>query len=317
MKEDLKFDFFKVNKSNLMHALNPSIREFYESSEEKASILFNRYQIACSHKEIIHCTLKSNGKLLSSCILVSTVLALEIGNKKGLFLTQVVTEKGHRQQGLLKILLAKVEELCQSRDVSLMLVIARRAAGDIYWKLGFQGFSHFPRFVNEKRNQLQDKRGLRRANFDDLWSLKNAHQNSRYLSNLRILRTENDWRDLILLQSSSNNIIWVDIKEHVNNYAIYRNSTLIEASSNLNPTLNREFFLNLEKSSQEVLLDRNHPITTYLSNKDWHYSERYEPREGHLLKIVGEDKSFLSSLSRGKILQKSEFWLEISPIDQW
>lgn len=25
MKEDLKFEFFKVTKSNLMHALNPSL----------------------------------------------------------------------------------------------------------------------------------------------------------------------------------------------------------------------------------------------------------------------------------------------------
>jgi len=317
MREDLKFHYFKVNKANLMHALNPSIREFYENSEEKASTLCNRYQVTCSHKEIIHCTLKSNGMLLSSCILVSTVYSSENRNKKGFFLTQVVTEKGHRQRGLLKILLAKVEELCQSRDISLIFVIARRAAGDIYWKLGFQGFSHFPRFVNEKRSELQDKRGLRRANFDDLCSLQNAHRNSRYLSNLRIWRTDNDWWDLILLQSSSNYVIWVDSDDYCNNYAIYRNATLIEASSNLNPILNHKFFLNLEESSQEVLLDRNHPLTTYLSNKDWHYSERYEPREGHLFKIVGEDTSLLSSLSEGEILQKSEFRLEISPIDQW
>ena len=317
MKENLTFDFFKLNKSNLMHALNPSIREFYANSQEKVSIFCNRYQIACSHKEIIHCTLKSNGKLLSSCILVSTVFALENVNIKGFFLTQVVTEKGHRQRGLLRILLAKVEELCQSRDVSLIFVIARRAVGDIYWKLGFQGFSHFPRFVNEKREQLQDKKGLRRANVEDLWSLQNAHINSRHLSNLRILRTDNDWRDLILLQSSSNNIVWIDVENHVNNYAIYQNSTLIEASSNLDPTLNREFFLNLEKSSQEVLLDSNHPLNSYLSNKDWHYSERYEPREGHLLKIVGEDNSFLSSFSHRDIRQNIELRLEISPVDQW
>ena len=92
---------------------------------------------------------------------------------------------------------------------------------------------------------------------------------------------------------------------------------MIEASSNLNPTLNREFFLNLEKFSQEVLLDRNHPLTTHLSNKDWHYSERYEPREGHLLKIVGEDNSFLSSFSHRDIRQNIELRLEISQVDQW
>ena len=46
-----------------------------------------------------------------------------------------------------------------------VFVINRRAAADIHWKLGFQGFSHFPKFVNEK-NQLQDKSGFRGANMD-------------------------------------------------------------------------------------------------------------------------------------------------------
>lgn len=254
---------------------------------------------------------------MSSCILVSTVFKLESGNKKGVFLTQVVTEKEYRNRGLLKVLLTKVEELCQSIGASLIFVIARRAAGDVYWKLGFQGFSHFPRFVNEKRNHFLEKKGLRRANFDDLWSLQNAHINSRYLGNMRILRTENDWRDLIHLQQSSNYTIWVDSKDYFNNYAIYRNSTLIEASSNFEPTENPEFFSNLEKSSQEVLLDSKHPLATYLTNEDWHYSERHEPKEGHLLKLVGIDKSSFLSLSQENSFQKTEFRLEISLIDQW
>jgi hypothetical protein len=317
MMKDLTFDFEILSDTNFKQALDPSLREFYKSDEEKASIFFRRYKMASLHKEIIYCSLHGNGGLLSSCILVSAVLKLEDHDIKGFFLTQVVTEREHRQRGYLKILLSRVEELCIERDTSVIVVIARRSAGDVYWKLGFHGFSHFPIFVKKRKNQVGDKRGLRTAELDDLRSLQNAHSNSRYLSNLRIERTENDWQDLILLQSSSTHAIWVDDEDEPKNYAIYKNGTLIESSGHVDSLSNREFYFKLERSSQEILLDRYHPLAACLNQEDWNYTERYEPREGHLFKIVKENSGALSKVLHGELPQKNKLRLEISPIDQW
>ena len=75
------------------------------------------------------------------------------------FLTQVITEEKFRKMGYFSLLLEKVEELSRQKQVNILLVIARRAVSDLYWKFGFKGFSHFPEYNSKltKKLLIEDK----------------------------------------------------------------------------------------------------------------------------------------------------------------
>ena len=90
-----------------------------------------------------------------------------------------------------------------------------------------------------------------------------------------------------------------------------------KASSGGDHQNSNNFFVETESLLKPIKLDRSHPISSCLLSDKWQYKERFEPKEGHLYKLLGTlpkvAKIFFEEIT-------NEFGnerLEISPLDQW
>lgn len=317
MTNKIIFNVTRVDQTNLVNCLKPSLSAFYLNKELSLLNLVRKYSDSLGEKEILFCTLETEKELIASCMLIRSNLNLNGLNIPIFFLTQVVTEEKFRRMGYFGLLLQKVEALTRQKKVDILIVIARRAVTDLYWKFNFKGFSHFPEYNLKSTVELPSINSFRTANLEDLEMLRDAHSRSINNSNCRIIRSKLFWQSIIKNQSEVTCEVLIPIDKRNRNYVILQNGALVEASSGGDHQNSDTFFVETESLLKPIKLDRSHPISSCLLSDKWQYKERFEPKEGHLYKLLGTlpkvAKIFFEEIT-------NEFGnerLEISPLDQW
>lgn len=308
------FSAIRVDRDNLNKCLEPSSRVFNSNQELWSKNFIEKYYNFLDEKEIVFCTIENENEIISSCILVKSHLNINGINLPAYFLTQVITEEKFRKMGYLPLLLEKVEELSRQKQVKILITIARRAVSDLYWKFGFKGFSHFPEYKLKLTKKLFIKNVYRMANLEDLETLRNIHLNNSSNSNCKVMRSELFWQIVIANQSELTYKVYMPKDKQNANYVILQNGVLIEASSWEN---SQNLFVKVKSLLTQINLDSLHPVSKYLVAEEWRYSERFEPKEGHLYKLLNvlprSAEIFFDEIAK----EFGNARLEISPLDQW
>lgn len=315
-----KFKQFKVERisnSNYEALLSDSRNVFYSKDQSGWIKFLERYSNASRYKEIQFCSLEVNKKVIASCTLIKSELNINGELVPFYFLTQVITAIGFRGKGFFRELLEKVEAFVLNSGVSILIVIARRAVSDLYWKLGFNGFSHFPVYTKKFFGDVNILEFFRPAVEGDLSNLHLSHLRSNQLSNSKIIRSETDWQRILNEQASGKHKILLLRNSLNRNYLITRDNRVIELSSYGSTKDYEEFFLKVQHCFSILDIGNNHPVSRYLDAKKWTYSERFEPREGHLLKIIGPISQKIECYLGESKEQFGKYRLEISEVDQW
>ena len=317
MTYKLTFNATRVNQNNLVKCLDPSLRAFYLNEELGLLNLIGKYRDSLGEKEITFCTLETEKELIASCILIESRLNLNGLKLPFFFLTQVVTEEKFRMMGYFNLLLQKVEELSRQKKINILLVIARRAVTDLYWKFDFKGFSHFPEYNLKSTNDLISINSFKIASFEDLEMLTNVYLRSIENSNCKVMRSKLFWQSIIKNQTELTYKVLIPKDKQNRNYIILQDGVLIEASSGGEHQNLIDFFVATESLLKQIKLDSFHQISNYLPSDKWQYTERFEPREGHLYKLLDTlpkvAETFFEEISK----EFGDVRLEISPLDQW
>jgi len=313
----ISFNSIRVDQNNLVKCLEPSQREFYLNQELRLMSLISKYRESLGEKEILFCKLETENELIASCVLVESTLNLHGLDLPIFFLTQVITEEKFRRMGYFALLMRKIEALSRQRNRNILIVIARRAVADIYWKFNFKGFSHFPEYKLKSNIKLPSSNAFKIADLENLEILRDAYWRSMNNSNCKIVRSNYFWESIIKNQSKLNYKVLIPIDKQNRNYFILQNDELIEASSGGDQQSLSDFFVETRGLFNKIKLDRFHPISQYLPSDNWEYNERFEPKEGHLYKLLGTLPSVAETFFEEIAKESGNARLEISPLDQW
>jgi len=219
--------------------------------------------------------------------------------------------------GYFELLLQKIEAFSRQKKRNILIVIARRAVTDLYWKFGFKGFSHFPEYNLKPSLKLPTRNLFNIASTKDLKILRYMHSRSVNSSNCKIARSELFWQFILKNQSELNCKVLIPKNKMNQNYFILQNNVLIEASSRGDHQNLSSLFIETRNLFNQVKLDRFHSISRDLSSDIWDYTERFEAREGHLYKLLDILPKSIENFFKEIAKEFGTVRLEISPLDQW
>lgn len=306
----------RVNLKNLDSVLDRSRTEFLGSVEAYPDFRA-RFSIGLldPNTEIKYFEMLESEEVCASFMLVYKQLRLNLKVVRVCFLTQVIVSKRFRGQGLTYRIAEYAERQAISDRIAVTFVVARRAVRDLYAKLGFVGFSHFCRI------SLREPGGVGISNLkkitspqeSDLKSILSMYEESYSELNFHFNRCEESFKGFLNLPKYC-----LQIASDKSFYFVSSSNEVIEIgmlkkakSSDVLSTLLSEGFDCLK-------LHRDHEISNYAVSQGMHYSERFESREGHLLKIHIENLS----VSQARDLETYTKFpgtqsAEILEIDQW
>ena len=313
----MKIIFTEMDSENCVQILESSLMEFYANNQESGLRFVERYKFSSSFKRIIHCSLVQYSKEVASCILVQSTL--KVGNVKTpfYFLTQVITVKELRGKGLFRYLVGEVEKFASAQNVPILMVIARRSVKDLYWKVGFKGFSHFPEFCSKNQESALDPTVFELANFGDDEFLEKVYAESSNFNFGRAERTAADWKSIVRNQSREGYQIYIPKKDLFEGYVVSHENIALEIGISSKDQLNKSMFETIIKNFKSIQVDDQHPISISLHRDKWTYSERFESREGHLIKIVSSTSDDVMSYVEEITKENGLHRLNLSFLDQW
>ncbi len=317
MKISMKIKFTEMNSENYAQLLERSLNEFYPNNQKSGSRFLEKYKLSSSLKQIIHCSLVDNTKEIASCVLVESTL--KVGNLKTpiYFMTQVVTVQEFRGKGLFRYLVGEVEKFASGKNIPFLVVIARRSVKDLYWKVGFRGFSHFPEFCLKDRLSLLDPAVFELANIGDAEFLHRVHTETNAFHYGIVERTVADWETIIRNQSRESYQIYIPKKILFEGYFVAHEDRALEIGISMKNIINENLSETIGKNFQTLQVDHQHPVSNLLDKNKWNYSERFESREGHLIKMVSRTSDDVASYVNEITKEKGLYRLNIGFLDQW
>jgi hypothetical protein len=259
----------------------------------------------------------SKKEIVSTCVLVGGNILVNGHIFPMYFLTQVVTVDKYRGSGYFKQLLGDVEKYAISKGISILIVIARRAAGDLYWKLGFKGFSHFPEVVSLVPNSIEEFNNFREARVSDIERLMNIQSNSSLNLDGMLLRTDDDWKLILETQSRGTHEVFLPLGPETEGYVIIKDRIGLELGLYKKTKFEQRFVEDLTGKLEKMFIDRNNPVFAYLSASNWKYSERFEAKEGHLIKLISKAPIDLQRFIEEVTKANGLYRFKIDPVDQW
>jgi hypothetical protein len=315
--EKLRFEVIRMDSQNSFDLLKSSIEEFYANKVVNASAFLSRYKVASGLKEIYYCRLLNQIEEVSSCVLVSQTLLFNGNAIPFYFLTQVITAERYRGNGYFRKLINEVDGIVDSMGCSIIIVIARRAVSDLYSKVGFRGFSHFPEIVTIAPRPVSAFTDFRLAGIQDLEDLVSIHKISTSHLSGRVVRTLEDWKLILDYQSESSYRIFLPLGEDVGSYVIANEQVLLEIASRENLEANKRFLQGMARNFGRVYVDRNNPLSQCFSKDIWKYDERFESNEGHLIKLVSKVPAEVQLYVDEVTKINGRHRLSIDFVDQW
>lgn len=317
MKKDLIFNSEELNRFNCRKILGPSLEIFYSGKNIEAEMFLNRFENAASTRRIFHCTLSNTTEQVSSCILVEGELYFGTRKVPFFYLTQVITAEKFRGNGYFRELLGHVEEFVGSIGTSILIVIARRSVTDLYSKLDFKGFSHFPEFTRISLKKIPKFENYRLAGEEDMELLSNIYSKAAENIYGRVGRNLEDWKQIIEFQSKNIFEVFLPLDANLKCYAITRKGVVLEMAFSEMSKESEEFLERIVNNFDKVRIDKSDPAISHLSVEEWKYQERFESKEGHLIKIVSKVPSDLETFICEITNEQGIHRLNVTEVDQW
>ncbi len=317
MMDDLIFASKQLNEFNYTEILKSSLDTFYSSDKTKSTLFISRYRNTSGYKKIHYCSVSNKTELVSSCLLVEGVLMIADVSYPVYFLTQVITAEKYRANGYSRILLERVEQLAASMGRSMIIVIARKSVGDFYSKFGFKGFSHFPEFTRVSSKHTIASKEYRVATQQDLELLNMIYSKNVKYSHGKLWRNFEDWKQITRLQSKSTYEVFLPVEKNLQCYVIAAGKTIYEVATTETSKRIEHFLGNMFNDFDKIEICNCSPVAAFLSKSQWKYNERFEPREGHLIKAIAQIPLELESFIDDATNRNGARRLSIDLVDQW
>jgi hypothetical protein len=312
----MKFTEMKVDKENLEHVLARSRYEFLSDTDLYPNFLL-RFCLGISDPltEAKYYEILEGESICASFMLVYKHMKLDETNMKICFLTQVIISSEYRGQGLTHKIAQLAERMALRDGAGVTFVIARRAVKDLYAKLGFVGFSHFSQIKLSYVPGIDDSH--RRKTYipeeKDLKNLVAMHKQAYSGLKFFLIRSEESFKHLLKLPNYK-----TEISEDDSFYLISSSNEIVEIGMKRNARTLEILATIIFGRFESMKINKEHEIFRLGVKLGMLEENRFEPREGHLLKIHA------NNLSSNQILELEVFkknpgaqFAELSEIDQW
>jgi N-acetylglutamate synthase-like GNAT family acetyltransferase len=306
----------KVNLENLDSVLERSRVEFipYEEDYPKFRTRFC-LGLLDPDTEIKYFEMSEFGEVCGSFHLVYKQVRMSQETIRVCFLTQVIVSNSFRGQGLAYRIAEYAEKAATEDGAGITFVVARRAVKDLYAKLGFVGFSHFTRISLEKaqRTSISTATKIISPHEEDLQQILEMYEKTYSDLNFFIVRSNESFKNLLKMPNFR-----VGLSSDKSFYFISTSGEVVEIGMNQNAAKEEVVATLITEGFDSLKLNRNHEISTYAITQNMLCSERFESREGHLLRIHETNlnimqKQLLERFIRHPGTQRAE----LLEIDQW
>jgi hypothetical protein len=308
----MKWITLKLNALNLDLALNRSKTEFFSQSNGFSDFRKKYLDGLDNDLRILYVEGFEGDEIAASFILVFDKIQHQGKILDICFLTQVIVSTKFRKQNRVYSLVAEADKLALNYGAGITFVIARKSVANLYHKCGFSGFSHFSIFYTEKTSKLKTTHNpdFREANEADAHLIKGLHEKTYEDLNFFFPRSP---KAIINLVNGHQFKCYVDTNCQ---YYFFSNSKSIIEIGFANKY---QFEAILGAASclkiNEFVLNRNHLIFDYALKKNFQIVDRFEEKEGHLLKIHPKNLPTVSSFF--PIAIGPDHFSEICELDQW
>lgn len=306
----------KLELNNLQHCLARSFNEF-KAQHGSRDIIFKRYRSALMSKNFksYYAEYGADSEVCASFFLNSTFVSHKNTKIKVAFLTQVIVSPSFRGQGFSYEINKMADHLAIEEGASATIVIARKAARDLYFKLGYVGFSHFPSVELSKQDVIEKPLDLivRKANSGDSVRIKQLFDSTYRELPFHFVRNEETIKSLIVDEQLQ---IFIEFSGRY--YFVANQSKLVEVGFSAGLDL-REIrdTLSRYQSISSVNLHSKHAFHKYLVNQGAKNLERFELREGHLIKFHANLESVFQGEFSALIKHPGQEYFEVPYFDQW
>jgi hypothetical protein len=306
----------KVLESNLDLVLERSRVEFLNSGDSYSESR-NRFKAGIENPltDIYYYEIKEWEEVAASFMLVYGHILFKGEILKVCFLTQVIVSGKFRGRGL-SYQIAKISESAAvDAGAAVSFVIARKIVKDLYFKLGFIGFSHFSEvaLLTKNQNNMNSDEKLRFALESDCPKLLNLYQHSYKNLNFSFLRNVDTFKSVL---ESRNFEIY--IARDLSFYLVCILDTVIEVGMSNHVQGIDVIEIMIANGLKRLRINAEHEIIKSAKAAGFYYSQRFEQKEGHLLKAHQANLSH-NSYQNLDIFFKSPGAeiAEVAEIDQW
>ncbi len=312
----MKFAEMKVDEKNLEYVLARSRYEFLRNTDLYPNFL-RRFSVGISDPltEAKYYEIFEDESVCASFLLVYKQMKLDETFVKICFLTQVIVSSENRGQGLAHKVTQLAEEMALRDGAGVTFVIARRAVKDLYSKLGFVGFSHFSQIKLSHIPGVHEslKKRMYIPEEGDLANLVAMHEQAHSCMNFFLIRSEESFKQILKLPNYK-----IEISEDKSFYFIRSSNEIVEIGMKRNARALEILGTIIFGRYESVKIHKEHEIYRLGVQLGLQEENRFEPREGHLLKIHE------NNLSPNQILKLEVFkrnpgaqFAELLEIDQW
>jgi len=306
----------KVHLENLDSVLKRSRIEFIPD-EEDYPIFRTRFRIGIldPNTEIKYFEMSESGEVCASFHLVYKQLRMNQETIRVCFLTQVIVSSSFRGQGLTYKIAEYAEKVATMEGAGITFVVARRAVRDLYFKLGFVGFSHFSKISLQKVDETSISKVTQiiAPREEDLQLILGLYEKTYSNLNFCLIRSVESFKGFLKMPNYR-----LGFSSDKSFYFIGSSGKVVEVGINENATINGIIATLIKEGFDSLQLNKNHEISKYAISQNMFYSERFELREGHLLKIhdANLDTRQKQALEQFIRFPGSQF-AELLEIDQW
>lgn len=306
----------KVALENLESVLARSRMEFVTSQDHYLKFRTRfRLGLLDPDTEIKYFEMLESGEVCASFLLVYKRISMNQELVKVCFLTQVIVSTGFRGQGLAYKIAQCAEKAATLDGAGITFVVARRAVRDIYAKLGFVGFSHFPKISLEKTQQIVLPRAAKTtlALEGDSQLILDMYERTYSNLNFYILRSIESIKGFLEMPNFR-----LELSANKSFYFISTSERVVEIGMNDNASRDEVISSIMEKGMNCLQLHAHHEISRFVIAEQKLYSERFELREGHLLKLHEANLNMSQMQMLGQYIRfPGSQKAEILEIDQW
>ena len=305
-----------VDFENLDSVLERSRIEFLTSEEDYPKFK-SRFRIGLldPDTQMKYFEMSESGEVCASFLLVYKRMRMNQETIKVCFLTQVIVSRSFRGQGLTYKIAEYAEKVATMENVGITFVVARRAARDLYFKLGFVGFSHFSKISLDKAKKTitSTATNIIWPNEEDLQLILGLYEKTYTNLNFFLIRSIESFKGVLNMPNYQ-----LGLSSDKSFYFIGSSRKVVEIGMNEHVAMEEVIATLINEGFDSIELNGNHKISNYALTQKMFYSERFELREGHLLRIHKANldihqKQILEQFIRFPGSQRAE----LLEIDQW
>lgn len=313
--ETVFLDNFDYTKAESF--FNFSLENFEGMSFTAIELLSN-----CENLTRFHLIDRNSNKVVAQAVVAYKKIRLPIGVAKVAFLTHVVVPHVYRNQGMATRLIRLITPHLQNSGTEIVILIARRAVKDFYYKLGYLGFCKFVDFKGVIGENLQACIGsLKPSNYESLIKIRHAFDFTYVRNYKTISRDEIYWLNLLKYKQ-------FEIHNYECRHGFYyvilnkTNGKVIEIAGTSD---NYDCILQVIKTNNYILdqITNRHPALSSLRSQPFEFKFRFERKQAHMFKIITFPRTktgfklaielYVQSLSKGLFPKRN---IIILPADQ-